>query len=139
MSLQMGILCISVLTYSLTFYIWSSKQKPQLILFMDISVQELKERIDQGDAPIMIDVREPHEWEMQHLEGVQKISLGTLPYKIQDIEEIRDKEVVMICRSGGRSGRATQFLAQQGFTKVRNLTGGMLAWKANIDSDFNVE
>ncbi|MEM6347998.1 MAG: rhodanese-like domain-containing protein [Bacteroidota bacterium] len=106
---------------------------------MDISVQELKERIDQGDAPIMIDVREPHEWEMQHLEGVQKISLGTLPYKIQDIEEIRDKEVVMICRSGGRSGRATQFLAQQGFTKVRNLTGGMLAWKANIDSDFNVE
>ncbi len=106
---------------------------------MDISVQELKERIDQGDAPLMIDVREPHEWEMQHLDGVQKISLGTLPYKIQDIEEMRDQEVVMICRSGGRSGRATQFLAQQGFTKVRNLTGGMLAWKANIDPDFNVE
>ena len=106
---------------------------------MDISVQELKERIDQDNAPIMIDVREPHEWEMQHLEGVQKISLGTLPYKIQDIEEMRDKEVVMICRSGGRSGRATQFLAQQGFTKVRNLTGGMLAWKANIDPNFDVE
>lgn len=106
---------------------------------MDISVQELKERIDKGEAPIMIDVREPHEWEMQHLDGVQKISLGTLPYKIQDIEDLKEKEVVMICRSGGRSGRATQFLAQQGFTNVRNLTGGMLAWKANIDNTFNVE
>lgn len=106
---------------------------------MDITVQELKERIDKGDTPIMIDVREPHEWEMQHLTSVEKISLGTLPYKIQDIEEMRDKEVVMICRSGGRSGRATQFLSDQGFTNVRNLEGGMLAWKSVVDATFNVE
>lgn len=105
----------------------------------DISVQELKERIDAGTAPVMIDVREAHEWEMQHLPEVRKISLGTIPAQVQDLAELKDQEVVMICRSGGRSGRATGFLASQGFTNVRNLTGGMLAWKEHIDSSFNVQ
>ena len=106
---------------------------------MDITVQELKERIDAGTAPIMIDVRNPHEWDQQHLEGVEKISLPSLPAKINDLADWKDKEVVMICRSGGRSGQATQFLAQQGFSNVRNLTGGMLAWRDNIDPSFDVQ
>ena len=106
---------------------------------MDITVQELKERIDAGTAPVMIDVRELHEWEQDHVEGVEKISLGTLPAKLADMEAWKDKEVVMICRSGGRSGRATAFLAQQGFQNVRNLTGGMLAWKEHIDPSFDVQ
>lgn len=106
---------------------------------MDITVQELKERIDAGTAPIMIDVREPHEWEQQHLDGVEKISLGVLPAKIADLGDWKDKEVVMICRSGGRSGRATMFLQQQGFENVRNLSGGMLAWRDAIDSSFDVQ
>lgn len=107
---------------------------------MDITVKELKERIDQGTAPVMIDVREPYEWENQHLPGVRKISLGTIPAFLPDLtSELKDQEVVMICRSGGRSGRATQFLANQGFSNVRNLQGGMLAWKAEIDPAFNVE
>lgn len=105
----------------------------------EISVQELNERIQQGEKVHMIDVREPNEWDRQHLDGVEKISLGTLPAKIQDISAWKDQEVVMICRSGGRSGRATQFLTQQGFTNVRNLNGGMLAWKQQIDPSFDVE
>lgn len=106
---------------------------------MDITVQELKERLDQGKAPIMIDVREPYEWEMQHLEGVRKISLGTIPAFLPDLTpELKDEEVVLICRSGGRSGRATQFLKNQGFANVRNLEGGMLAWKEHIDPAFDV-
>ncbi|MEM6632166.1 MAG: rhodanese-like domain-containing protein [Bacteroidota bacterium] len=106
---------------------------------MDITVKELKERLDKGEALNMIDVREPNEWEMQHLEGVAKISLGNLPTSLADLDELKDKEVVMICRSGGRSGRATQFLQAQGFSNVRNLAGGMLAWKQHIDASFHVE
>ena len=107
---------------------------------MEISVKELKERIDAGTAPVMVDVREPHEWDRQHLDGVKKISLGTLPVKLQEeLGELKEQEVVMICRSGGRSGRATAFLQQQGFSKVLNLTGGMLAWKKEIDPSFDVD
>ena len=106
---------------------------------MDITVNELKQRIDEGTAPVMIDVRNPDEWARQHLEGVEKISLGTIPAKLPDMTDWKDQEVVMICRSGGRSGRATAFLAQQGFSNVRNLTGGMLAWKAEIDPTFDVD
>ena len=106
---------------------------------MDITVKELKERIEGGTAPVMIDVREVHEWERQHLDGVEKISLGTLAGKLSDLSKLKDQEVVMICRSGGRSGRATAFLQQQGFANVRNLQGGMLAWKDEIDSAFDVD
>lgn len=105
---------------------------------MDIFVNEVKERLDDGEKLIMIDVRQPHEWEMQHLDGVIKISLNSLPDSLEELEEYKDKEIVMICRSGGRSGQATQFLRQQGFMNVRNMSGGMLAWKAYIDPTFNV-
>ncbi|MCL4156023.1 UNVERIFIED_CONTAM: hypothetical protein GTU68_057862 [Idotea baltica] len=87
----------------------------------------------------MVDVREPHEWDQQHLSGVEKISLGTVPAKLADIAAWKDKEVVLICRSGGRSGNATAFLKQQGFSNARNLSGGMLAWKAEIDPTFDVQ
>ncbi len=106
---------------------------------MDINVIELKERIDQDNPPIMIDVREPHEWDMQHLPGVEKVSLGTIPAELDNLRQWKDQEVVLICRSGGRSGKATQFLKQQGFEKARNLTGGMLAWKEHVDPEFNVQ
>ena len=105
---------------------------------MDIFVNELKERLDSGESPTMIDVRQPQEWEMQHLGGVIKISLANLPDSLDELAQYKDKEVIMICRSGGRSGQATQFLSQQGFTNVRNMSGGMLAWKSFIDPNFNV-
>ncbi|MDP5170787.1 MAG: rhodanese-like domain-containing protein [Bacteroidia bacterium] len=105
----------------------------------DITVQELKERMDAGTAPIMIDVREPFEWDMNHLDGVQKISMGDIPAKVSDLADWKDKELVIVCRSGGRSGRISEFLRQEGFSNIRNLTGGMLAWKRDIDSSFNVE
>jgi rhodanese-related sulfurtransferase len=105
----------------------------------DITAFELNERLAEGTAPIMIDVREPHEWEMQHLDAVRKISLGSLGVYLSELkEELADKEVVMICRSGGRSGQATAFLRSQGFTNVRNLVGGMLGWKKDIDPEFEV-
>lgn len=105
----------------------------------EITVSELNERLQKGETLNIIDVREPHEWAQQHLDGITKISLGTLPAKLPEIESWKDQEVIMVCRSGGRSGRATQFLAQQGFSGVKNLRGGMLAWKAEIDPTFDVQ
>lgn len=106
----------------------------------DITVSELKSRIDEGSAPVMVDVREPFEWDRQHLEGVEKISMGDIPAGIDDMAaKWKNEELVVICRSGGRSGRITQYLRSQGFSNVRNLTGGMLAWKGEIDPSFDVE
>lgn len=105
----------------------------------DITSQELKERVDAGTTPIMVDVREPFEWNMQHLDGVEKISMGDIPARLPELSKWKDEELVIICRSGGRSGNITNFLRQQGFSNVRNLTGGMLGWKRDIDSTFEVE
>lgn len=105
---------------------------------MDITAQELKERMEQGNVPPLVDVREPHEWDMGHLEGAIHLPLGEIAERMGELEQFKDQELVMYCRSGGRSGSATAYLAQQGFANVRNLTGGMLGWKDNIDPDFNV-
>ncbi|MBX7241951.1 MAG: rhodanese-like domain-containing protein [Bacteroidia bacterium] len=105
---------------------------------MDISVSEVKKRLDAGENLIMVDVRQPQEWEMQHLDGVIKISLGDLPDALGELAQYKDKEIVMICRSGGRSGQATQFLSANGFANVRNMSGGMLKWRAEVDPGFKV-
>jgi rhodanese-related sulfurtransferase len=108
---------------------------------MDIFVTELQERLSNGETPIMIDVREESEWAKQTLPGVIKISLGYISDMLEEgkLDEYKDKEVIMICRSGGRSGQATNFLRNNGFVGVRNLSGGMLAWKAYVDPTFNVQ
>ena len=104
----------------------------------EISVTQLKARLDAGNAPRIIDVRETWEYENDHIEA-ENIPLSLVPVRISELEDMKDKEIIMACRSGGRSGQACQFLAQQGFSKVMNLKGGMLAWKAEINPDFNVQ
>ncbi len=104
----------------------------------EISVQELKQRIDQGSRPTVIDVRETWEYENDHIDA-ENIPMGNIPLKIQELGSNKDAELIICCRSGGRSGQICNFLAQQGFSNVKNLKGGMLAWKAEIDPAFNVE
>jgi rhodanese-related sulfurtransferase len=97
---------------------------------MDISVKDLKARMDAGDTDfVLIDVREPHEHEAFNIGG-QLIPVGTVPHALDDLEAYKDQEVIVYCRSGARSGMAQGFLQQAGFGQVRNLTGGMLAWQA---------
>ena len=103
----------------------------------DITVQELKERMDVGNAPRVIDVREPHEWDAQHITE-ENWPMATVPLRLAELEDFKGKELVICCRSGGRSGQITMFLRQNGFTKVRNLLGGMLDWKEAIDPTFDV-
>ncbi|GAB3315709.1 hypothetical protein GCM10027299_05030 [Larkinella ripae] len=95
---------------------------------MDITVQELKERLDKGEKVNLIDVREPNEYEEDNLGG-ELIPLGDLPYRIDELEDRQNEELIMQCRSGARSARAQQYLEQNGFTNVRNLTGGILAYR----------
>jgi rhodanese-related sulfurtransferase len=98
---------------------------------MDITVQELKKRLDEGDKSfVFIDVREPHEYQAFNL-GAQLIPLGIIPVRLQDLEAHKNDEIVVHCRSGARSGQAAVFMAAHGFTNVRNVEGGVLAW---IDS-----
>jgi len=75
---------------------------------------------------VWIDVRQPEEWEEGTIPGVQKIVLSELEDHLDRLD--KDKTYVMVCRSGGRSGRATQMMSSQGFDKLINFDGGMLAW-----------
>jgi len=99
---------------------------------MDITVQELKERLDAGAADyVLIDVREQYEHEEFNIGG-DLVPVGNLMAAIPDLMAHKDEEVVVYCRSGNRSGMAKQLLEVSGFTNVRNLTGGMLAWQASF-------
>jgi rhodanese-related sulfurtransferase len=93
----------------------------------DITVEELKSKLDNKEDFLLIDVREQNEYDMFNLKA-QLIPLADLPGKLQDLEDYKDKEIVVHCRSGARSATAKAFLEQAGFTKVRNLLGGVLAW-----------
>ena len=96
---------------------------------MDITVQELKERLDKGETLNLIDVREPNEYEADNI-GARLIPLGDLPYQLDELDGLQDEEVIVHCRSGKRSAMAQQILEQNGFTNVRNVIGGMLAYRA---------
>lgn len=103
----------------------------------DITVSELKKKMDEGEPFILIDVREPHEFELSNLGG-RLIPLGTLPSSLEDLAEFKEEEIIIHCKSGGRSGQAAAYMRQQGFKNVRNLLGGILDWKNKIDSSLPV-
>lgn len=94
----------------------------------NISIEELKQRMDAGERPVLIDVREPEENAEFNIGGTL-IPIGRIRMlDIAEIEDLKDKEVILYCRSGNRSGMACQILDSAGFTNTKNLTGGMLAW-----------
>ncbi len=94
-----------------------------------ITVDELKKRMDAGEDVHLVDGREPNENAEFNIGGIL-LPLGEIRnYNTEAIDDLKDKEVILYCRSGNRSGMATQILEQMGFTSAKNLTGGMLAWK----------
>jgi rhodanese-related sulfurtransferase len=93
----------------------------------DITAEELKQRIDQGEKLNIVDVREEYESEEFSIGGTL-IPLGTLPDHVNELEPLKNEEVIVYCRSGNRSGQAKMFLESVGFTNVRNLTGGTNRW-----------
>ena len=93
-----------------------------------ITVHELKSRLDAGEHPHLLDVRQNEEHEEFALEPSILIPLHELPERVAELDEYRNKELIVYCRSGNRSQQACMFLELSGFTNVVNLTGGMLAW-----------
>jgi sulfur-carrier protein adenylyltransferase/sulfurtransferase len=102
----------------------------------EITPTELKARLDRGDRPTIIDVREPNEWEIGNLEphGARLIPLGDLPDRADEIDTA--EEIVLHCRSGARSARALDFLRARGYTRLWNLKGGILAWSDEVDASI---
>jgi sulfur-carrier protein adenylyltransferase/sulfurtransferase len=99
----------------------------------DITPAEVNEKIQDL---VLIDVREPHEWSAGHIESATHIPLNQLQQRLGEIP--KDKDVVMICRSGGRSGHAQEHLLQSGYTRVKNMVGGMQAWARDVDPSVTV-
>jgi adenylyltransferase/sulfurtransferase len=97
----------------------------------EISVEELKKKLDNKADIFVLDVREPHEYQICNLNGYL-IPLGDLPKRVGELDSSR--EIVAHCKMGGRSAKAVAFLKQAGFTKIYNLTGGITAWAERIDT-----
>lgn len=97
-----------------------------------IDPSEVKARQDRGDEFLFIDVREPHEYQIARLPGTRLIPLGDLPKSLGELP--KDAEIVVHCKSGGRSQKAVDLMRANGFAKARNMTGGTLAWSDKVDS-----
>lgn len=95
---------------------------------MELTVQKLKERLDKGEAVNLLDVREPWEHEEFNIGG-RLIPVNDLLHSFDKLEDLKEQEIVVYCRSGSRSAMAVALLKAQGFKKPINLEGGMLAWK----------
>lgn len=97
----------------------------------EMQPRELKERLDRGEPIIIVDVREPQEYQINRIEGSKLIPLGELPRRYEELDP--HAAIVCQCKSGARSGKATAFLRGIGFKNVRNLAGGILGWIDQVD------
>ena len=97
----------------------------------EITPIEVAAWLRRDDAPFLLDVREPNEWEIGHLPGATRISVNELQNRLNELDTAR--EMVVYCRSGVRSGRAVDMLRGAGFRKVKNMTGGILRWSDEVD------
>jgi len=99
----------------------------------ELTAAELKSRLDRGDRLVIVDVREPHEWEIANLGayGARLVPLGQLEAHAEELD--RESEIVLMCRSGARGVRALRQLRAAGFPRLWNLKGGILAWAEEVD------
>jgi adenylyltransferase/sulfurtransferase len=97
----------------------------------EVTVEELKAKLDRGDDVFVLDVREPNEYQICRIEGSMLIPLGELARRTEELD--RDREMIVHCKMGGRSAKAVALLQERGFTRARNLKGGILAWIDRVD------
>jgi adenylyltransferase/sulfurtransferase len=97
----------------------------------EITPEQLKKRIDAGENLFVLDVRNPNEFQICRIPGTTLLPLPELPNRFAEVP--KDREVIVHCKSGMRSAKAIEFLKSQGFTKLTNLTGGILGWAEKVD------
>jgi len=105
--------------------------KPEMPLYEEISVRALKLRQDKGETPAILDIREPFEREICRLENSLHIPMQDVSLHLNDLN--RDEEIIVYCKTGGRSAQVCDLLLQHGFTKPVNLKGGIMAWAQEVD------
>ena len=98
----------------------------------EISVQELEARRRHGENPLVLDVREDWELQLASIPGVVHVPMSQIPARLAEMS--REAETIVMCHAGGRSMRVAQFLVNQGFSNVANLTGGISAWSQSVDA-----
>lgn len=108
-----------------------AEREPSAAGDIEIDVKTYKQMLDRGERPVLIDVREPHEYDICRIHGSKLIPLGEIARRYQEIP--KDEPVVVHCHHGGRSMKAVQFLRRQGFNRCVNLAGGIDEWSAQID------
>jgi len=106
----------------------------------EITVEEFKQKIENEENVFLLDVREPFEQYQSSIEyeNSKLIPVGELNSRLDELEQHKDKEIVCLCRSGGRSGQACQLLEREGFPDVKNLKGGINEWARKIDTSLPV-
>lgn len=98
----------------------------------NITPEEVKERLDSGEKLNLVDVREPHERAEFNIGGAH-VPLGKVQtMQVDELENLKDQEVIVYCRSGNRSGQAAMILETMGFANTKNLAGGMMAWQSKF-------
>jgi len=102
----------------------------------DITPHDLQQRLQHKEPLRIIDVREPHELEISHIEGAELIPLGQLAEHLSELDSAQ--EMVLLCKSGARSRRALELLVSAGFRRVRHLKGGLNAWAREVDPSMPV-
>ncbi|WP_207510226.1 rhodanese-like domain-containing protein [Longitalea luteola] len=101
----------------------------------NITPEEVKERLDRGEQLNLVDVREPHERAEFNIGGAH-VPLGQVQMmQVDELNNLKNEEVIVYCRSGNRSGQAAMILETLGFTNTKNLAGGMLAWQSKFGSN----
>jgi adenylyltransferase/sulfurtransferase len=108
-----------------------AEQVPQTAGIPEVTPADLKRELDRGRDVFILDVREPHEFQICRIPNSTLIPLGDLPKRVNELDSAR--EIVVHCKMGGRSAKAVDFLQKAGFNKVRNLKGGILAWSDQVD------
>ena len=101
-------------------------------MIREVTATELKARRDRGETPLVIDVREDWELQLASIPGVVHVPMNQIPARFGEFQ--RDAEIIVMCHAGGRSMRVAHFLANQGFTDVANLAGGISAWSESVDA-----
>jgi len=100
-------------------------------MIKEMSPAEFVARRDQGEAPVLLDVREDWELGIARIDGAVHIPMGDVPARLGELAP--ERELVVLCRSGGRSAQVARYLERQGFSSVWNLAGGILAWAQQVD------
>ncbi|MEX0773528.1 MAG: rhodanese-like domain-containing protein [Balneolales bacterium] len=103
----------------------------------EIEVKELENKLAQNDKPYVLDVREPHEFEIANING-DLIPLAELEDRLGEVKAEKDDEIIVHCRSGKRSAEAVKILQKHGFTNAKNLKGGIHEWAKQIDPSLPI-